>query len=325
MAGRSSPRAACGWAPTPLSAAPRGPIDVLLLPGGSGVEAACDDQRPRRLHRRRRATCPAARDRLLGNVPRRGRRPARRPTGHHPLGACRRSSGRGTRRSTSTPTRSSCATATCGPRPASPPGIDLALALVEDDHGADVAQSVARWLVMFLRRPGGQTQFATPVWSRPAARAGRSAPPQDLDRRRPGRRPSRVGALAGARRDERASLHPLFTAQVGATPASTSTLSAPRRRAAALESTADTVDAIARRCGFGTAETMRRTFAAPPRRLPRRLSPPISHRSLKESLDMQVAIPLFPRFTALDGIGPYEVLQRIPDARHHVRRPRHGP
>ena len=28
---------------------------------------------------------------------------------------------------------------------------------------------------------------------------------------------------------------------------------------------------------------------------------------------MQVAIPLFPRFTALDGIGPYEVLQRIPD------------
>jgi transcriptional regulator GlxA family with amidase domain len=43
-------------------------------------------------------------------------------------------------------------------------GIDLALALVEDDLGTDVARTVARWLVMFLHRPGGQTQFASPVW-----------------------------------------------------------------------------------------------------------------------------------------------------------------
>ncbi len=45
-------------------------------------------------------------------------------------------------------------------------GIDLALALVQDDLGIDVAQTVARWLVMFLHRPGGQTQFASPVWVR---------------------------------------------------------------------------------------------------------------------------------------------------------------
>ena len=38
-------------------------------------------------------------------------------------------------------------------------GIDLSLALVEEDLGAEVAQTVARWLVMFLHRPGGQTQF----------------------------------------------------------------------------------------------------------------------------------------------------------------------
>ena len=43
-------------------------------------------------------------------------------------------------------------------------GIDLALSLVEDDHGTEVAQTVARWLVLYLRRPGGQTQFAAPVW-----------------------------------------------------------------------------------------------------------------------------------------------------------------
>lgn len=43
-------------------------------------------------------------------------------------------------------------------------GIDLALSLVEDDHGTDVAQTVARLLVLHLRRPGGQSQFAAPVW-----------------------------------------------------------------------------------------------------------------------------------------------------------------
>src|SRR6476620_11581048 len=38
-------------------------------------------------------------------------------------------------------------------------GIDLALSLVEDDYGTDAAQTVVRWLVLYLRRPGGQTQF----------------------------------------------------------------------------------------------------------------------------------------------------------------------
>ena len=47
-------------------------------------------------------------------------------------------------------------------------GIDLALALVEDDHSTRIAQAVARRLVMFLRRPGGQTQFAAPMWIRQA-------------------------------------------------------------------------------------------------------------------------------------------------------------
>ncbi len=42
-------------------------------------------------------------------------------------------------------------------------GIDLSLALVQEDMGVEIAQTVARWLVMFLHRPGGQTQFASPV------------------------------------------------------------------------------------------------------------------------------------------------------------------
>ena len=43
--------------------------------------------------------------------------------------------------------------------------------MVEADHGSDVAQTVARWMVMFLHRPGGQTQFAAPVWVPRATRA----------------------------------------------------------------------------------------------------------------------------------------------------------
>src|SRR5262249_47411940 len=42
-------------------------------------------------------------------------------------------------------------------------GIDLALALVEDDLGADVARELARWLVVYLQRPGGQSQFSAPL------------------------------------------------------------------------------------------------------------------------------------------------------------------
>jgi transcriptional regulator GlxA family with amidase domain len=47
--------------------------------------------------------------------------------------------------------------------------MDLALALVADDHGEELARTVARWLVMYLRRPGGQSQFRVPL-SVPAPR-----------------------------------------------------------------------------------------------------------------------------------------------------------
>jgi transcriptional regulator GlxA family with amidase domain len=138
-------------------------------------------------------------------------------------------------------------------------GIDLALALVEDDHDAEVAQVVARWLVMFLRRPGGQTQFATPVWTeRAATQPVRAA--QELIDAEPGA-DHRVGVLA--RRVGMSERHftRCFAGEVGTSPAQYVTgvrLEAARRQ---LESTTDTVDAIAARCGFGTAETMRRVFS----------------------------------------------------------------
>ena len=137
-------------------------------------------------------------------------------------------------------------------------GIDLALALVEDDHGTVVAQTVARWLVLYLRRPGGQTQFAAPVWMPRARREPIRAVQEAIDAQ-PGATHS-VTELAG-----RAAMSPrhftrLFTEEVGEAPGAyvdRVRTEAARRQ---LEQTDDTVVTIAARCGFGTAETMRRNF-----------------------------------------------------------------
>lgn len=137
-------------------------------------------------------------------------------------------------------------------------GIDLALALVEEDHGTEVAQTVARWLVLYLRRPGGQTQFAAPVWVARAKREPIRAV-QDAVESEPGGVHS-INELA-----RRAAMSPrhftrVFTDEVGEAPGAyveRVRTEAARRQ---LEQTDDTVVAIATRCGFGTAETMRRNF-----------------------------------------------------------------
>lgn len=137
-------------------------------------------------------------------------------------------------------------------------GIDLALALVEADHGAEAAQTVARHLVVFLRRPGGQSQFAAPVWDRPVERdAVRAA--QDLVNADPAA-DLRVGALAAASNMSERHFTRVFAAEVGEPPAKyveRVRVEAARRR---LEQQGATVAGVARQCGFGTAETMRRSF-----------------------------------------------------------------
>jgi transcriptional regulator GlxA family with amidase domain len=137
-------------------------------------------------------------------------------------------------------------------------GIDLTLALVEHDHSTDVAQTVARWLVMFLRRPGGQSQFAAPTWIR-------QAPPGPIQRAQaividdPGA-DHRVGELA--RRVGMSERHfvRMFARDVGLSPARFVARIRVDTARQALESSTDTVEVIARHCGFGTAETMRRTL-----------------------------------------------------------------
>ncbi|BAX90237.1 AraC family transcriptional regulator [Mycobacterium shigaense] len=137
-------------------------------------------------------------------------------------------------------------------------GIDLSLALVEDDYGTEVAQAVARWLVLYLRGPGGQLQFAAPLW---VPRAGRQSirDVQEAVEAEPSAAHS-ISDLA-----QRAAMSPrhftrVFTNEVGEAPGAyverVRTESARRQH----EETDDAVVAIAERCGFGTSETMRRGF-----------------------------------------------------------------
>jgi len=137
-------------------------------------------------------------------------------------------------------------------------GIDLALALVEDDLGRDAALDIARHLVVFLRRPANQAQFSTQL----AAQLADREPLREVQRwiaDHPAADLS-VEMLAS-----RASLSPrqfarAFAAEVGMPPGryvDRVRLETARRR---MEDTADGVAETARLCGYGTPEAMRRAF-----------------------------------------------------------------
>jgi transcriptional regulator GlxA family with amidase domain len=137
-------------------------------------------------------------------------------------------------------------------------GMDLALALVEDDLGREVAHAVARELVLFLRRPGSQSQFSVPLWSaQPRTgpiRAALAAIHAD-----PGA-PHGIADLAMRAGLSTRHLQRRFASEVGMPPAAyveRVRIEAARR---ALADSDDSVEAIARRCGFGTAETLRRAL-----------------------------------------------------------------
>jgi transcriptional regulator GlxA family with amidase domain len=137
-------------------------------------------------------------------------------------------------------------------------GMDLALALVEEDCGRDVAMAVARELVLFLRRPGGQSQFSVQLSTQTAERE----PLRDLQAwmaDHPGE-DLRIPALARRAAMSERHFRRAFTTEVGCPPArfvEQVRVEAARR---ALEDTPDGVDAIAARLGFGTSESMRRAF-----------------------------------------------------------------
>jgi transcriptional regulator GlxA family with amidase domain len=137
-------------------------------------------------------------------------------------------------------------------------GIDLALALVEEDLGRDVALAVARDLVVFARRPGGQSQFSTQLSAQISEVSEMRAlqqwilehPDADLS----------IEACA-----KRAHMSPrnfarVFSREVGTTPADWIESVRVEKAQSLLVETSRRVEEIAVECGFGSGESLRRAF-----------------------------------------------------------------
>jgi transcriptional regulator GlxA family with amidase domain len=137
-------------------------------------------------------------------------------------------------------------------------GIDLALALVEADHGRDAALQVARWLVVFAKRPGGQAQFSYILEAQTAEREPiREA--QERIHAEPAA-PLTVELLADAACMSVRNFARAFKREVGLTPAAYVETVRVERARQLLETTATGTEQIAAACGFGTVETFRRAF-----------------------------------------------------------------
>jgi transcriptional regulator GlxA family with amidase domain len=137
-------------------------------------------------------------------------------------------------------------------------GTDLALAIVENDYGTDMARRVARWMVVFLQRPGGQAQFS--VWSQtgsPTTHGLRDI--LDAVVLNPAAEHSITTMAARAAVSER-HLTRIFHDEVGMTPSQYVERARLEAAKLLLVTTAESQDSIARRAGFGSAETMRRNF-----------------------------------------------------------------
>lgn len=241
----------------------RGPIDTLVVPGGLGTAAARGDERlvswlraASARSRRVASVCTGAF--LLAKA---GLLDGRRATTHWDACAALRRNHpeihvesdpifvRDTRPGTGGDLYTSAGVTA---------GIDLALALLEEDAGQDAALEVARHLVVFVRRPGGQAQFSAQLAHPPARRERlrelQAWLPDNLDA------DLSVEALA-----ERTFMSPrnfarAFRDEVGVTPAAYVAELRLERARLELQAGDASVEAVARSCGFGTVETMRRTF-----------------------------------------------------------------
>jgi transcriptional regulator GlxA family with amidase domain len=137
-------------------------------------------------------------------------------------------------------------------------GIDMALALVEADHGAAIALETARFLVLFLKRHGGQSQFSAlldaQLADHPPIRTAQEWILENLHN------PLPVAEMA-----ERANMSPrnfsrVFRREVGTTPGQYVQRSRIARARELLETTDLPIGQIAGRCGFGAPETFFRSF-----------------------------------------------------------------
>jgi transcriptional regulator GlxA family with amidase domain len=137
-------------------------------------------------------------------------------------------------------------------------GMDLALAMVEDDHGRELALRVARELVMFLKRPGGQSQFSAHLAAQTAERSSvRDVQDHVLDNLRGELSVPALAALAGM--SER-SFARTFRSETGTTPAEfveNARIDAARRLA---EETDLPAKRLADAVGYANVDGFRRAF-----------------------------------------------------------------
>jgi transcriptional regulator GlxA family with amidase domain len=140
--------------------------------------------------------------------------------------------------------------------------------LVEEDLGREVALQTARWLVLFVQRPGGQAQFSASL----AAQQAERAPLRELQAWILDHLDADLSVPALAARAHMSGRHfaRAFAREVGITPAAYVETVRVERARQRLDRGAPSLEAVARDCGFTSAETMRRAFH-------RRLGVPPSH------------------------------------------------
>lgn len=155
-------------------------------------------------------------------------------------------------------------------------GIDLALAMIEEDHGAGLALGTARELVVYLRRPGGQAQFSAELkaqtTSDPVIRRVQQRivgdPGADL----------RIETLAAIAAMSPRNFSRVFLAETGVTPAAFVMEARLARACRLLETTSLPIEEVAFRSGFGSDDAMRRVLArqmgVTPRDYRERFGPP---------------------------------------------------
>jgi transcriptional regulator GlxA family with amidase domain len=136
-------------------------------------------------------------------------------------------------------------------------GIDLALALVEEDLGRSVALAVARYLVVFLKRPGGQAQFSAALSLQTAE--DKFGALHDWINGHLGDDLS-LSVLADQAGMSERSFSRRYAEETGQTPARAIELLRVEAARRQLSDSKVPVKRIAQRCGFGTEETMRRSF-----------------------------------------------------------------
>jgi transcriptional regulator GlxA family with amidase domain len=136
-------------------------------------------------------------------------------------------------------------------------GIDLALALVEQDLGTSLALAVARYLVVFMKRPGGQAQFSTAL-SLQAADDKFGALHEWINKHLRDPLPLQVLADRAGMSERSFSRH--YANATGLTPAHAIERLRVEAARRLLSETGLPVKRVSQRCGFGSEETMRRSF-----------------------------------------------------------------